>query len=71
MACFWTFYGLAPRYNHIVVELTIPVANSNHFVSGNLTISVETCMHTCAHLGEHTESALLGCTEVTAIVFSV
>lgn len=48
---------LAPRYNHIGTELTIAVANSNHFMSSNFTISAEICVCTCSHLGAHTESA--------------
>lgn len=62
---------LAPRYNHIGIELTTLVANSDHFLSGNFTISADMCVCTCSHLGAHTASALLGCTEVTAILFSV
>lgn len=62
---------LAPRYNHIGTELTISVANSDHFISGNFTITAEIRVCTCSHLGAHTESALLGCTEVTAILLSV
>lgn len=62
---------LAPRYNHIGTELTISVVNLGHFMSGNFTLSAEIHVHTCSYLGTHTESALLGCTDVTTILFSV
>lgn len=62
---------LAPSYNHIGIELTISVANSDHFMNGNFTTSAEICVRTCSHLGARTESALWGCTEVTAILFGV
>jgi hypothetical protein len=71
MISVWTFYGWYQDIITLSIELTIPVANSNYFVSGNFTISVEISVHTCAILGAHTESALLGCAVLKAMIFGV
>lgn len=71
MISFWTFYGWYQDTITLSIELTIQVANSNYFVSGNFTISVEISVDTCTYSGSHTESASRGCTEVKVIISGV